>query len=102
MSHEKRTYTPEFKTQVVLELISGRKGLTQASREYHIKDSVLLGWRQEFLERASSVFQQGKAPDAALKQRAADLERLAGRQAMELEMAERALSIANSISPEDE
>lgn len=99
MSNERRTYSPAFKVQVVLELISGQKGLMQASREYHIKDSVLSRWRQEFLERAPSLFQQGTAPEGALKQRVADLERLVGRQTMELEMAKKVLSFSNSTPP---
>lgn len=49
---KRRTYTAEFKIKVVLELLSGEKGLTQASREYGVKDSVLSMWKQEFLERA--------------------------------------------------
>ncbi len=100
MSNDRRTYTPEFKVQVVLELISGQKGLAQASREYHIKDSVLSRWRQEFLERAPSVFQRGAPPDEALRQRVADLERLAGRQAMELEMAKKVLRFSGSTPRE--
>jgi transposase-like protein len=38
---ERRTYIPEFKVRVVLELISGKKSLGEASREYGIKDSLL-------------------------------------------------------------
>jgi hypothetical protein len=45
----------------VLELISGKKGLMQASREYGIKDSVLSLWKQGFLERAPRVFEQAKS-----------------------------------------
>ena len=57
---KRRQFSPEFKTQVVLELISGKKGLMEASREYEIKDSVLSRWKQEFLERASQVFERGE------------------------------------------
>ena len=47
---ERRKFSAEFKAKVVLELISGEKGLMQASREYGIKDSVLSRWKQEFIE----------------------------------------------------
>ncbi len=46
----RRKYDPEFKVRVVLELISGQKGLSQASREYGIKDTVLSRWKQEFCQ----------------------------------------------------
>jgi len=34
---------------MVLEVISGEKGLMEVSREYEIKNSVLSRWKQEFL-----------------------------------------------------
>ena len=49
---QRRTFSAEFKTKVVLELIQGKKSLSEASREYEIKDTVLSRWKQEFLERA--------------------------------------------------
>src|SRR4030042_1660852 len=49
---ERRRFSPEFKARVVLELISGKKGLMEASREYGIKDTVLPRWQQKFIERA--------------------------------------------------
>ena len=38
---KRRKFSAEFKAKVVIELISGEKGLMEASREYGIKDSVL-------------------------------------------------------------
>ena len=75
---ERRKFSAEFKAKVVLELISGEKGLMQASREYEIKDSVLSRWKQEFLERAPQVFAQPKAKDPQ-EERIAELERMVGR-----------------------
>ena len=56
----RRKFSAEFKARVVLELLTGEKGLSQASREYEIKDSVLSRWRQEFLERSPQLFEQAK------------------------------------------
>lgn len=93
---KRRTYTPEFKVRVVLELISGEKGLMQASREYGIKDTVLSRWKQEFLERAPGLFEQ---PQDHRKQeeRIAELERMIGRLTIQLEMAKKVLG--TSVSP---
>ncbi len=38
---ERKKYTAEFKTRVVLELLTAQKGLMQASRDYGIKDTIL-------------------------------------------------------------
>lgn len=85
---ERRKFTAEFKAKVVLELISGEKGLMQASREYEIKDSVLSRWKQEFLERASQVFEQPTNTNPK-EDRIADLERMVGRMTVQLDMAKK-------------
>jgi transposase-like protein len=71
-----------------LELITGEKGLMEASREYQIKDSVLSRWKQEFLERAPQLFEQA-APANPQEVRIAELERMVGRMALQLEMAKK-------------
>jgi transposase-like protein len=88
MTSKRRKFSPEFKARVVLELISGEKGLMQASREYEIKDSVLSRWKQEFLERAPQLFAQPGTEDDR-EERIADLERMVGRLAMQLDMAKK-------------
>jgi transposase-like protein len=86
MGNPHRTYTPEFKVRVVMELITGKKNLGEASREYGIKDSVISRWRQEFMERAPQIFEQPGSQDAQAE-RIAELERTLGRLTMQLEMA---------------
>ena len=86
---KRRRFSAEFKAKVVLELISGEKGLMEASREYEIKDSVLSRWRQEFLERAPQVFEQaGKKVDPK-DQEIEELERMVGRMALQLDIAKK-------------
>jgi transposase-like protein len=87
---ERRKFDPEFKVRVVLEMISGQKGLMEASREYGIKDTVLSRWKQEFLERAPQVFEEPKAVDHK-EERIAELEQMVGRLTMQLEMAKKVL-----------
>jgi transposase-like protein len=88
MSKTHRTYTPEFKARVVIELIGGKKTLGEASREYGIKDSVIARWRQEFLERAPQLFEQPGSRDIQAE-RIAELERILGRMTVQVEMAKK-------------
>ena len=88
MGNPHRTYTPEFKVRVVMELITGKKSLGEASREYGIKDSVISRWRQEFMERTPQIFEQPGSKDAQ-SERIAELERTLGRLTMQLEMAKK-------------
>src|SRR5271157_5463026 len=94
-ARSRRSFSAEFKAKVVLELITGEKGLEQASREYEIKDSVLSRWRQEFLAKAVQVFEQPKEVQEK-EERIAELERLVGRLTMQLELSKEVLSYANS------
>ena len=94
---ERKRYTAEFKTKVVLELLSGQKGLMQASRDYGIKDTILSRWKQEFLERASQLF-RGEATDHQQTDvRIAELERMVGKLTLELDLAKKALGYSNWI-----
>jgi transposase len=93
----RRSFTAEFKAKVVLELISGQKSLTQASREYEIKDNVLSRWKQEFLAKAGQVFEQPKEVQEK-EERIAELERMVGQLTMQLEASKKVLSYANSPS----
>jgi transposase-like protein len=97
MGRPRRTYTPDFKVRVVVELITGKKSLSQASREYGIKDTVLSRWRQEFLERAPQVFElPGREDDQS--QRVAELERLVGRLALQLDIAKKVFGSSDFLS----
>jgi transposase-like protein len=100
MTKHRRTFTAEFKTRVVLEMLSGEKGLMQASREYGIKDTVLSRWKQEFLAHAQQVFAEPQTDDQADK--IAELERMVGRLTMQLDMAKKVLGYSGSAGPGSE
>ena len=51
----RRKFTPEFKAQVVLEVISGVNTAAEAYREYRLKPQVLSRWKNEFLENGVST-----------------------------------------------
>jgi transposase len=97
---ERRKFSAEFKARVVLELISGKKGLMEASREYSIKDTVLSCWKQEFIERAAQVFEQPK-PDGQDKE-IAELERIIGRLTIQLDMVKKVLGYSGFPPKENE
>ena len=78
---KRRSFNPEFKAKVVLEILIENKSMATASREYGIKDSVLSRWKQEFIERSPQVFERGTSLDDR-DERIAELERMVGRLAM--------------------
>jgi transposase-like protein len=96
-----RKFTPEFKAQVVLEVISGAKSAAEVCRQYQLKPQLVTEWKATFLANAVNAFQA----DAQLQEaqtRIAELERLVGRQALELEVAKKAFSSLSSPSSKSE
>lgn len=61
MSKKKRSFSPEFKTKVVLELLSGEQTLAQVASKYEVTPNSLNQWKKKFLENASMAFDLGKA-----------------------------------------
>lgn len=95
MTRRRRTFSAEFKAQVVLALLSGEKSIAEASREYQVKDTVLSRWKQEFVERAAQVFEP--VPELQERERRiAELERMLGRLTLQLELSKKVLSYAPS------
>jgi len=97
MTTQRRTFTAEFKAQVVLDMLTNGKSPAMAGREYGIKDSVVARWRAEFLERAPMVFAHPNGDDEK-DRRIAELERALGRTALELDVAKKVSSFLTSTS----
>ena len=70
---KRRSFTPEFKTQVVLELLREEKDLNQIAADHEIAPAVLRNWKKEFLANASSAFDNKK--EVAFDQERADYEK---------------------------
>ena len=101
MARKRRKFSAEFKTNVVLELIAGKKSLAEASRTYNIKDTVLSRWKREFVSKATQVFEQPQ--DVQEKDtRIAELERMVGKLTMKVELQKKVLRMDEPRSRNDE
>lgn len=89
MSGDRRHHSPQFKLQVVLELLKGQKSAAQIAREHNIGQDLLSRWKDHFQERAAQVFQDGRGEASGDAARIAELERLVGQQALELTILKR-------------
>ncbi len=90
-----RTFTPEFKAQIVLAILSGTKSQAELCREHRLKDSMVIKWKTDFLQNAPKLFEENgqRRRDQA---RIAELEQLVGRLALQLEMAKKVSAILES------
>ena len=94
---KRRTFTPEFKAQVVLEELTGVKDRAEICREYRLRPQVFSRWREEFVGRAAEIFATERSRGDE-QERIAELERMLGRLTMELEAAKKASNILTSLS----
>src|SRR4030043_1575757 len=88
-----RTFSQEFKRQVVEELMSGESRPAQICRRYNISSSLLYHWKRQY---SLGKFDNEPIAEAALKDRIEKLERLVGRLTLENEFLKRGLQ--NSLS----
>jgi transposase len=95
---QRRRFTAKFKTQVVLDLLTGRRSVAQLCREHDLKEQVVTRWRAVFLDRAEILFRTEPERDGHLE-RIAELERLVGRLTMELDIAKKASQLWGSRAP---
>ena len=89
MANKQRNYSSEFKAKVVLEVISGKRSVSKASRAHKVHSSVINRWRNEFLKQTHLAF-GGKGVGEDSAERIAELERMIGRLTMELAVAKKA------------
>ena len=64
---KKKSYTAEFKAQVVLEVLREEKTLSEIATEHELNPNQIRNWKREFLERAPSVFEESKAKKEAVR-----------------------------------
>jgi transposase-like protein len=97
MSSKRRTFTAQFKLETVIEGLRGEKSVAQICRERHINDNLYYKWRDTFLERASHLFEERSSSQYDQQAaRIAELERLVGKQALELEILKKAGSLLDA------
>ena len=88
-----RSFSLEFKRQVVEELLSGESRPAQLCRRHNISSSLLYHWKTQY---SRGKFDNEPAEEAALKDRIEKLERLVGKLTLENELLKRGLQ--NSLS----
>ena len=52
---KRRRYTPEFKTEVVLEALSGESFQAELCRRHNLSEQQLSKWKQQVVENVASL-----------------------------------------------
>jgi len=59
MSKKRRNFSPEFKSQIVVQLLREEHTVNELAAKHQISPAVIGRWKIEFLEKAPMVFQKG-------------------------------------------
>jgi transposase len=91
-SMPRRTFSPEFKLQIVTQIRSGEKRLAQICREHALCETVVRRWVQQHQQQGEGAWRSPTVPvERTLQARIAELEASLGRAHLENELLRRAL-----------
>ena len=91
----RRTFSPQFKAEVVLAILSGSQSMAELCRQHGLKPELVSLWKKTLLSRLPAVF-DGPAVDSESLTRVADLERLVGQLTLELSVAKKVSALLPS------
>ncbi len=91
----RRTFTPQFKAEIVLAILSGSQSMAELCRQHGLKPELVSHWKKTLLSRLPAVF-DGPAVDSESLTRVADLERLVGQLTLELCVAKKVSALLPS------
>ncbi len=97
MARVRRSFNPEFKAQVVLELIRGVASPAELCRRHQITPQLLATWKSILVERLPVLF--GEPVDADAQDRIAELEQVLGQKTYELELLKKASRLLTGPTP---
>lgn len=86
--NKRRKLTPEFKRQVVLQLLSGERSMAELCREHQLTSQVISIWKQQFVTTAPQAFEKS-SQSSTEQERIGEFERMVGKLTMELEIAKK-------------
>jgi transposase-like protein len=84
----RRTFTAAFKTERVLEVLTGAFTPAEVCRRHQLSPQQLAAWKADFLANAPLVFQRDRESEV-LAERVHELERVVGRLTFELDAAKK-------------
>lgn len=93
MQTNRRNYSPEFKARIVLEYLQG-KSPSDLCREHALNANLLYKWHKEFREGLNLLFAKNQSR-AEYQTKVEKLERIIGKQAIEIDFLKRGLSMFN-------
>ena len=94
---KRRTFTPEFKAEVVLEALRGECSPAELCRRHNLSEDQLSKWKHQFLENAASLFESSDKSSKETTERIAELEQHVGRLTVALDIQKKASNLLSEM-----
>ncbi len=85
MPRTRRSFSPQFKAQTVIDLLTGVANQAEVCRQHKLSPQLVARWKGIVLEQLHCLFDE-EGQQSPEQTRIAELEQLVGRQALELEI----------------
>jgi transposase-like protein len=89
MPRTRRSFSPQFKAQTVIDLLTGVANQAEICRQHQLSPQLVARWKAVALEQLHSLFDE-ENQQSPEQTRIAELEQLLGRQALDLEILKKA------------
>src|SRR5207247_10745182 len=96
MPRTRRSFSPQFKAQTVLDLLTGVSNQAEICRQHQLSPAMIARWKATVLEQLHRLFDEESLPNPE-QTRIADLEQLDGRPALHLEISKTASPMQRGI-----
>ena len=90
---KRRTFTPEFKAEIVLEALRGESSQAELCRRHNLSEDQLSKWKQQAVENITTGFTSTDKHASEATERIAQLEQLVGRLTLALEIEKKASTL---------
>ena len=87
---KRRTFTPEFKAEIVLETLRGETAQAEVCRRHNLSEDQVSKWKQQLLENAATLFESGDKGSQDTAERIAHLEQLVEKLTVALDIHKKA------------
>ena len=90
-TNKRKVLSPNFKFQVVMEILQNQQKQVEIARQYDLSPRVVCLWKKQFLRNGPEMFAHSKE-DKQQDKKVEDLEKLIGRQTIEIQFLKKVLS----------
>ncbi len=87
---KRRKFTPQFKAEIVIEVLTGESSQAELCRRHNLSQDQLSKWKHQLLDNAATLFESND-----YKAQIAQLEQLVGRLSLALDTQKKASTWLN-------